>query len=253
LIKLTLNCITQIVAQSKIDADRIISLGFAPDKMTISSNLKFDIDLPENLRQQAHSIRESMFPGRPVWIAASTHDGEEKMVFDAHAQILTEYENCMLIIAPRHPQRFEKVAEICKEHGLKYLKKSDGETCHEYTQVFLLDSLGELPLYFACSDIAFIGGSMVPAGGHNMLEPASLALPILSGLHVSNFQYICDLLQEANAIVLVENGNELLSNVKQLLENPGLGKQLGKNAKDIVAAHRGAADQIMSIVSSVLK
>jgi 3-deoxy-D-manno-octulosonic-acid transferase len=253
LIKKTLACITQVIAQSKIDADRIISMGCDPAKVSIAGNMKFDVDLPSSIHEQAQNIRESIFPNRQIWIAASTHDNEEMIVLDAYKRILQVHPDCLLILAPRHPQRFSKVANLCAKYKLEFTRKSDNKDCRESTQVFLLDTLGEMQLYFACSDLAFIGGSLVPAGGHNMLEPASVGVPIISGIHVANFQEICDLLQQANAIRLVQDGIGLSETVIELFGDLKLRQQMGENAKRLVAENRGSADQVMSILLSILK
>jgi len=253
LIKKTLSCVTQIIAQSKLDADRIISLACDPDRVSIAGNLKFDVDAPPELHKRAQSIRRKLFANRSVWIAASTHDNEEDLVLDAFARILAEHADCLLIIAPRHPQRFDKVADLCVKRGFSVTRKSSDVECGDSTQIFLLDTLGDLQLYYGCADIAFVGGSLVAAGGHNMLEPAALGVPVISGEHVANFHEISSLLLEAGAVFLVKDSAELAGKVKQLLTDTGLRHQMGAYGKALVAVHRGSADHTVDILRSILE
>jgi 3-deoxy-D-manno-octulosonic-acid transferase len=252
LTKKTLACVSQVIAQTKLDADRIISLGCDPARLSIAGNLKFDVNIPSGLFEQAQSMRRELFPNRPVWIAASTHDNEEELVLDAYERILMKHKDCLLILAPRHPQRFNKVADLCVKRGLNVVRKSDKVVCGDSMQVFLLDTLGELQLYYGCADLAFVGGSLVTAGGHNMLEPASLGVPIISGTHVANFHEISNLLLEAGAIYLVKDRSELAEKATLLLTDPKLRQQMGAYGKRLVAENGGSADQTVAVLQSIL-
>jgi len=253
LMKKTLDCVDQVIAQTQLDADRIISMGFDPTRASVAGNLKFDVSIPSDLNLQAQSIRAELFSNRPVWIAASTHENEEELVLDAHERILTEFNNCLLIIAPRHPQRFDKVADLCIKRGFNVVRKSSNVERREVTQIFLLDTLGELQLYYGCADFAFVGGSLVPAGGHNMLEPASMGVPIISGIHVSNFHEISNLLLEAKAIFLIKDTSELVEKATMLLTDERLRQQMVVNGKRLVAENRGGTHQVMTILQSILE
>lgn len=248
----TLDCVVQVITQSKLDADRFISLGCEPARISIAGNLKFDIDIQANLREQANTIRNNNFPDRPVWIAASTHENEEFLVLEAHKKILIQHKKCLLIIAPRHPQRFDKVAKLCIKRGFSLVRKSNNSICDDAVQVLLLDTLGELQLYYGCADLAFVGGSLVPAGGHNMLEPAILGIPIISGPHITNFQEITSLLETAEAVCMVRDTDELAEKVTLLLNDSKLRCLFGENARKMVIENRGGADTTIDIIKSIV-
>jgi 3-deoxy-D-manno-octulosonic-acid transferase len=253
LVEKTLTCVTYVLAQSKLDAERIVVIGCDSSKVSVIGNLKFDISLPAGLCEQAKSIRAEVFSNRPVWIAASTHDKEEILVLEAHKQILKQHESCVLILAPRHTQRFNRVADLCDRSNMNVVRKSNNEKCTKETQVYLLDTLGELQTYYACADLAFVGGSLVAAGGHNMLEPACLGLPVLSGIHVSNFHEVSNLLLDAEALILVDDVSDLVDKVTQLLSNVELRNQMGENAKNLVAMHKGSADHVIDKMKPLLQ
>ncbi len=252
LMRTTLSCVTRIIVQSKLDADRFISLGCDPDALSIASNLKYDIEMPSDMYEKAQSLRKELFPNQPVWIAASTHDNEESLVLEAYEMILAKYSDCILILAPRHPQRFDKVAELCIKQGFNTVRKSTNVACDDTTQIFLLDTLGELQLYYGCADVAFVGGSLVPAGGHNMLEPAAIGVPIISGVHVDNFQEISQLLQQAGAILFIRDTSELAGKVTLLLSDAKLRARMAKRGKTLIGENRGSTDQLMKILQSTL-
>ncbi len=251
-IKRTLACVSRLMAQSKLDADRFMSLGCEPARISITGNLKFDMNVPANLHEQSQFVRNKNFPHRPVWIAASTHEHEEAQVLDAFEQILREYDDCLLILAPRHPQRFKSVENLCGRRGFEVVRKSDNKACSGSTRILLLDTLGDLQLYYACADIAFVGGSLVAAGGHNMLEPASLGVPIISGRNIANFHEIAELLQGVDAMYLVDDAAALAEKVMALLADAGRRRQMGENAKRLVVENRGSTDQVVSIIRSML-
>jgi 3-deoxy-D-manno-octulosonic-acid transferase len=253
LLKKTFDCVTYVLAQSKLDAERIMMIGCDSKKVSVTGNLKFDVNLPSDIYTKAKSIRAEMFPNRPVWIAASTHEKEEEALLEAHEKILEQHQSCVLILAPRHTQRFNRVADLCDRSNMNVVRKSSNEKCTKETQVYLLDTLGELQTYYACADLAFVGGSLVPAGGHNMLEPACLGLPVLSGIHVSNFHEVSNLLLKAEALILVDDVSDLVDKVTQLLSNVELRNQMGENAKNLVAMHKGSADHVIDKMKSLLQ
>ena len=253
LLKMTFGCVTHVLAQSKLDAERIKMIGCVSNKVSVAGNIKFDISIPSDLSIRAKSIKEALLQKRPVWIAASTHDKEEELLLEAHKQILEQYEDCVLILAPRHTHRSNKVADLCVKSNLNIIRKSSNEKCNNETQIYLLDTLGELQTYYGCADLAFVGGSLVPAGGHNMLEPACLGLPVLSGNYVSNFHEVSNLLLEANALILVNDVPDLVDKVMQLLSNVELRDQMGENAINLVATHKGSTDQVMNKLKPFLE
>ena len=199
LVDQTLAAVTQIAAQGEADAQRFLSLGADSARVVVTGNLKFEQRVMPSLLERAEVLRREWGVGRPVWIAASTHEGEEALVLDVFRQLRRQFRDCLLVLVPRHPERFEPVAELCRQRGLNTVLRSTREPCSAQTQVFIGDSMGELPLFYAASDVAFVGGSLVPHGGHNLLEPAALGIPVVTGPHVFNFTEICNLLQAAAA------------------------------------------------------
>jgi 3-deoxy-D-manno-octulosonic-acid transferase len=252
LVKNTLACVAKVIAQTELDAERFISIGCEPAKVSVIANLKYDSDLSHEMREQAKLIKTELFGGRVVWIAASTHEGEEKIILEAHKEILKQHENCLLILVPRHPQRFDKVEKLCLETNLSVVRNSKSNEMNSLTKVYLLDSLGELKTYYGCADVAFVGGSMVSAGGHNVLEPAQWGLAIISGTDLSNFYEISKLLVSAKALVKVGNRTELVNQINELISNEVLREKMGCNARALLKMHEGSALKIIKEIKSMI-
>lgn len=245
-----LNCIDLIAAQTQEDAERFISLGAKKDKLMIAGSIKFDTDIPKDLVQQGKFLRASQDVARPVWIAASTHSGEDELILDAFSIVRQTLPTTLLILVPRHPERFKDVARLCQQRGFTVTKRSQGQPVAIDTQIFLGDSLGELFLYYAASDVAFVGGSLVATGGHNLLEPAALGLPVLTGPHLFNFTEISRLLSDAGAIKIVQNSNELAQQLITLLQNPASQKSMGEKGQQVVEQNRGALQKHLAWIES---
>jgi 3-deoxy-D-manno-octulosonic-acid transferase len=188
-----------------------------------------------------------------VWIAASTHEGEEKIILDAFDKVLQQQPQCLLLIVPRHPGRAAAVRELCTKRNLKVLSKSDNRECDENVKVFILDTLGELPMYYAAADVAFVGGSLTEIGGHNMLEPACLGLPVIMGPHVFNFQEISQLLLDEGAAWKVSNADELSGRVSSLLADANLRHSIGERGRGVVLKNRGNVEKIMELISDFFR
>ncbi len=249
LLRTTLSNVSAIAAQSREDAERFISLGADPCKVVVVGSTKFDNEVPTELLEQAASLRRFFGVNRPVWIAASTHEGEELIILDAFEEILAQHASSLLIIAPRHQDRFARVAGLCERRGFATVKASQDSTYDMKTQVFIVDSLGDLPAFYGTSDIAFVGGSLVPTGGHNMLEPASLGIPVLMGPHVFNFRDISQWLLEVEGAWIVSDSEELASKVVSLFSDASLRNLAGEKARQVVRAHRGAVERILAVLS----
>lgn len=247
----TLEKITLIIAQGQKDAERLIALGAEKDKVSVTGNLKFDINLPHSVTEQAQALRRYLSVNRPVWIAASTHEGEENIILDAFDKILDKWAQCLLVIVPRHPERSASVRELCSRRNLKVICKSDHKECDENIQVFILDSLGELPMYYAAADVAFVGGSLTKVGGHNMLEPASLGVPVIMGPYVFNFQEISQLLLDEDAAWKVNVASELSDRVNCLLDDANLRHNTGERGRNIVLKNRGNVEKIMKLIRNI--
>ncbi len=249
----TLENISLVVAQGKKDAERMIALGADEDKVIVTGNLKFDIHLPHSVSEQAQALRRYFSVNRPVWIAASTHEGEEKIILDAFDRVLQQHPQCLLVIVPRHPERSAAVRELCAKRNHKVLSKSDNRECDADVKVFILDTLGELLMYYAAADVAFVGGSLTETGGHNMLEPACLGLPVIMGPHVFNFQEISQLLLDEGAAWKVSNIIELSGRVSGLLGDANLRHSTGELGRDIVLKNRGNVEKIMELIRDFIR
>jgi len=241
-----------IAAQSRADADRFRALGASAVRTWVIGNIKFDIELADGLSAQGRQLRAQLFGERPVWIAASTHDNEEQQVLDAHLSLLRQHPQLLLLLVPRHPERFRDVARLLEQNGLSYVTRTSGTVCDKAAKVFLLDTMGELPLFYAASDIAFVGGSLVPIGGHNLLEPAALGLPLISGPHVFNAQEIADMFLANGTCRMVGNTEELAAAVSELLGNSDVARKLGEQGRATVAENRGSLGKLLHLLEPLL-
>lgn len=253
LIRQTLSQSIIIAAQSQADADRFLALGASSLRTWVTGNIKFDVELDPEVSRQGKLLRSELFADRPVWIAASTHSGEEQQVLEAHRTLLKQYPELLLIIVPRHPERFAGVRERIESQGFRVVSRTEQLPCDASTEVFLVDTMGEVPLFYAASDIAFVGGSLVPIGGHNLLEPAVQGLPIISGPHVFNAQDIADMFVELGACRMVEDATQLASTIAELIANPREAEQLGKNGLAVLQKNRGALERLLVLLEPLLR
>lgn len=190
-----------IAVQTAAEAERFWQLGARPESVEVTGSIKFDLHIDPALPARAAQLREEWgATSRPVWIAASTHAGEDEIILAAHRQLLAARPDALLILVPRHPERFNSVFELCRREGFSTVRRSLDEPVVARAQVLLGDTMGELLFLFALADVAFVGGSLVPNGGHNLLEPAALGKPVLSGLHLFNFLDIAAQLRDAGAL-----------------------------------------------------
>ena len=241
-----------IAAQSKADADRFQSLGASSVRTWVIGNIKFDIELPENLAGDGRDLRARMFGDRPIWVAASTHDHEEQQVLAAHAALKAQHPNLLLVLVPRHPERFNDVRKLLEQQEFTYASRTKDQTCEKSTEVFLVDTMGELPLFYAASDIAFVGGSLVPVGGHNLLEPAALGLPVISGPNVFNAQEIADMFVDKGACTIVQDAPELAAAISTLIADPDAAKAMGERGRKIVLSNRGSLAKLLSLLEPLI-
>ena len=242
-----------IAAQAEADAKRFIEIGASAQAVQVCGSVKFDVALPETLIAEAAELRSEWAAfQRPIWIAASTHDGEDEAVLSAHQQLLSSHAEALLILVPRHPERFDQVAQLVDDKGLQSKRRSLGESPDDSTQVFIADSMGEMMLWFGMSDVAFIGGSLVERGGHNPLEPAVWSVPVISGPHVFNFQTIYQQLDDAGAVAWVQDDNELGRQLERWFERPDDAVGVGAAGQSVVAANRGALERQLTALANYL-
>ena len=242
-----------IAAQSNADADRFLLLGASPDRTRVTGNIKFDIEVPADLRDRGEAFRRETFGERPVWVAASTHDGEETLVLDAHAKLLEDHPDLVLILVPRHPERFPVVRDMLNKRDIEFVARTDDRDFSPASSVYLGDTMGELTLFYAASDLGFVGGSLVPIGGHNLLEPAAIGLPVLTGPHVYNAQDIADRFVAEQACRVVNDADELRRTIAELVDDPAAAKALGDNGRRIVEKNRGALARLLVLVEPLIE
>ncbi|MCF8085839.1 MAG: lipid IV(A) 3-deoxy-D-manno-octulosonic acid transferase [Desulfohalobiaceae bacterium] len=242
-----------VLAQSRDDADRFTALGAPPERTHVCGNIKFDIQLPRELVDRGSQLGDRLSGGeRLVWIGASTHQGEEEHLLRAHAALAQRCPGAVLLLVPRHPERFEHVAGLCRRHGFSLHRRSQGLFPDQPCSVYLGDSMGELPLYYAASDIAFVGGSLVQTGGHNLLEPAALCRPILTGPHVFNFTRISELLLQRRGLLQLSDPGQLDESLCRLALDPELRADMGSRASEVVQENQGAAQAILAQLETAL-
>ncbi len=246
--------LSAVAAQDEATASRFRAIGLAADKVSVTGSVKFDLTLPDGLNQQAGELANQwQLHARPVWVAASTHEGEEAQVLAAHQQLLSTTPNALLILVPRHPERFAAVAELVQKHDLVMARRSLAQPVNEHTTVLLADSMGELLLWLAMADAAFVGGSLVPVGGHNTLEPLVLSVPTLTGPHYMNFQVINDALIQAGALAVVDSPAELADAIVQLLNDQALVGQRRAAAEQVMSANRGSVQRQLALLQRLLE
>lgn len=243
---------TYVAAQTAEDAERVIALGADVGKVEVTGNTKFDVKLPASLREQAQALRRTLGVDRSVWIAGSTHEGEEEQVLDAFAAVRAEVQDCVLMLVPRHPDRGSSVAALCRRRGLAVFMRTQGVEVPAHIDVFVGDTMGELSLFYAAADVAFVGGSLVREGGHNMLEPAALGLPVLYGRHIFDFAEIGARLREVGAGREVDSAAELASVVVEYLRDANLRHSTGEKGRAFVERNRGALARLMEIIDSLM-
>ncbi len=241
-----------IAAQAQKDADRFQRLGVSGQALHITGSMKFDVSLPDNLVTQTAVMKQRIEGDRPVWIAASTRDGEEEKVLAAFKLVKREIPDALLILVPRHPERFVPVERLCHKQSLRVVRRSSEEAVDVLTDIFLGDSMGEMLVYYGLAQLAFVGGSLVNTGCQNVLEPAALGLPVLVGPSQFNFQTICEQLTDEGALRTVADENELARELVRLLRDDTGRRAMGEHGKRSVAANKGALDRIYDLTVQYL-
>ena len=248
-----LGCVRVIAAQSRSDAARYRLLGADPRQIIVTGNMKFDMPISDNAVALGATMRAQWGRQRPVWIAASTHEGEEAAVLEAHREIMREFPDALLLLAPRHPERFRVVEHLVRAQGFALATRSVQGAPAPNHQVFVIDAMGQLMPYFSCADVAFVGGSLVPIGGHNVLEPAALSTPVLVGPHTFNFQEITLSLVQHQGAARVAGVPQLAEEVLRLLRDPERQRRMGEAAREVFERERGAVPRVMQLVDMLLQ
>jgi len=248
LVKPALNAVSWIATQTNEDKQRFIEIGAQNEAISVCGNLKFDLARDESIIQQAKLLKQQLFKNRFVWIIASTHDKEEAIFFDIYPQLKKQIPELLLLVVPRHPERFELVNKLAIKSQFKTCMRSSQVACTEETDVYIADTMGELKLLYGVADICFVGGSMVPIGGHNILEPAMMEVPILFGPYMVNFKEITKNVLALEAAIQCFDKQGLLDTVLHLYQHEDDRNKLAIKAKQFIDSNQGATEETLKII-----
>jgi 3-deoxy-D-manno-octulosonic-acid transferase len=243
---------TLVAAQSTEDAERFIAIGADPDRTRVVGNVKFDVGVDAAVVERGLELRSRYWDARPVWIAGSTHAGEEELVLTAHAGLQADVAGALLLLVPRHPERFQSVADLVSRRGFRFERRSSGNAVRPDSQVLLVDTVGELAALYASVDVAFVGGSLVPVGGHNLLEPAALGVPVITGPYQSSGKEIAQLLLQQGAALQVADAPQLTDVLRQLFADPARRQRVGASGRQVVAVNRGSVARLLELIAPLL-
>jgi 3-deoxy-D-manno-octulosonic-acid transferase len=249
LVKPALQCIRLIATQTEDDRLNFIDIGAKAEQVAVFGNTKFDITIDESVITDGNALRQQSFPERFVWVLASTHQGEEAQLLQVFAQLKQQIPNILLLIAPRHPERFVVVARLCQEQGYKVLMRSENQSVSPETDIYIADSMGELKLLFSAADVAFVGGSLVPVGGHNVLEPALVGVPVLFGPEMFNFKEIAERILAEEAAVQCLSLADITEAVLRIHADAVFKNKLVAKAKAFVLRNQGATRRIADMLA----
>ena len=253
LVKPALSNVAWIATQTAEDAQRFIEIGARKEFTRTLGNLKFDLAVDEKSIQQAKEIKQNIFSGRFVWIIASTHDAEEQVFFDIYPQLKQHIPELLLMVVPRHPERFNTVKQLAEKMQLKTCMRSSRVACTEETDVYIADTMGELKCLYGAADICFVGGSMVPVGGHNILEPAAMHVPIMFGPYMVNFKEIAKNVLDLGAAIQCVDKQALVDTVMHLYKDLQYREEITAKANLFVKNNQGAAERMSVLIMDILR
>ena len=244
--------------QSELDGQRIQEIGAAKEKVTVTGNLKFDSKIITYSSAETEKTFEELniSYGMPVWVAGSTHEGEEEDLIRVYIRLLKDWPGLIFILVPRHPNRCGSVGDMIRSHGLSYSLRSQGGLEIKpgaNGKVFLVDTMGEMLKMYSLADIVFVGGSLVPVGGHNILEASMVKKAVVFGPFMNNFKHISKLLQKANAGICVQDKEELFHCLDKLLRSPELRQSLGNNGFHLLEKNKGATEKTLNVLKTILR
>jgi len=252
LVKPALSAVSQIATQTEEDRQRFIEIGAKENTTKVSGNIKFDLSLGNDISKQANKIKTQLFSERFVWLIASTHEKEEEIFFDIYPQLKKQIPELLLMIVPRHPERFNQVKQIAEKMQLNTCIRSQNQQCLVETDVYIADTMGELKLLYGVADICFVGGSMVPVGGHNILEPAAVGVPIMFGPYMVNFKDIVRNVLDLKAAIQCENKDMLIETALHLYRNAAYRNEIVARAKQFVISNQGATEITAQTISGLM-
>ncbi|WP_394753951.1 lipid IV(A) 3-deoxy-D-manno-octulosonic acid transferase [Crenothrix sp.] len=237
-----------IFAQSQQDNDRFIAIGVNPQHVKTVGNMKFDLNSSSDNREQGLAIKAQLFKNRFVWLIASTHEGEEDIFLAIYKKIKPTIPELLLLIVPRHPERFLNVKKLCDYQQLKVATRTHKDSIDKNTDVYLLDTLGELRTFYGVADVAFVGGSMVPVGGHNILEAAAVGVPVMFGPFMANFKAIAESVLALDAAIQCQDNNALIKTIMTLYQHPDYRHSLAAKGKAFVENNKGVCAKIIEML-----
>jgi 3-deoxy-D-manno-octulosonic-acid transferase len=249
-----LEAVNMVACQAQADSDRLLTLGLPHSQLAITGSIKFDLELDAGLRSKAADLKQSWAASsRSILVAASTHPGEDEIILDAFRALRKSDDNCLLVIVPRHPERFDSVYELCAGEGWNVIRRSSGQAPGPRQDIVLGDTMGELLVLLSLATVAVIGGSLVEHGGHNVLEASAWGVPVVTGPHMFNFAEISDLLVEAGAMLMLERPGELGQCLSDLFMDQTRREQMGLAGQQVVAQNRGAKKQLLDLIDEQLR
>jgi 3-deoxy-D-manno-octulosonic-acid transferase len=248
LISPALACVKSIAAQTQDDACRFAAIGAKTETVGTLGNIKFDVDVSNEVIQQGVQLKAELFAGRFVWLIASTHKDEEAIFLEIYKEIKSKIPELLLVVVPRHPERFVEVKKLCEQNQLAVVMRTSGEICRSYDDVYLADTMGELKMLYAASDVAFVGGSMVPVGGHNILEAAAVGTPVLFGPCMANFKEIAEGVLRQDAAIQCQDEGEIINSMIALYVDAEYRQSLVEKGKVFVRQNQGAITRIFDML-----
>jgi 3-deoxy-D-manno-octulosonic-acid transferase len=245
--------VKKIAAQTQEDAERFIAIGAKPGLVVTVGNIKFDLEIPEQVILEGKQLKTSAFKDRFVWIAASTHKGEEQVFLDVYQELKPNIPNLLLLIVPRHPERFAEVSTLCNQNTLAVVSRTSKQPCNLGTDVYLADTMGELKMLYAAADVAFVGGSMVPVGGHNLLEASAIGIPVLFGPYMVNFKEIAHKVLAHKAAIQCQDKAAIVRAIQSMYSDIAYRNLLTENGKLFVQTNRGAIDKLCEMLAGQIR
>ncbi len=252
LVKPVFDAGVQICTQTEEDRQQFIEIGANESTISVTGNLKFDLIVDDGFTKYAKEVKKQIFADRFVWLVASTHDKEEQIFFDMYSQLKKKIPGLLLLMVPRHPERFEQVRQLAEKIPLKTCMRSTKRPCTLETDVYIADTMGELKMLYGVADICFVGGSMVPVGGHNILEPAAMSAPIMFGPYMLNFKEIAQNVLDLKAAIQCENKQEIIETVIILYTDDEFRNEMTIKAKQFVNNNQGATELTAKIISKYI-
>jgi len=249
LVKPALHCVTRVAVQTEEDKKRFIQIGSIPERVVVLGNIKFDLAISEQIINEGRELRARQFSGRFVWMLASTHDGEESLLLQVFKQLKKRIPELLLMIVPRHPERFSVVRKLCQEQGWSVVMRSEQKEVADGTDIYIADSMGELKMLYAAADVSFVGGSLVPVGGHNVLEPALVGVPVLFGPQMFNFAEISERILADKAAVQCLDLESISDAIIKVYDDAAYRRMLIAKGKAFVLRNQGATRRIADMLS----